>query len=105
VTDTLTHEAFSEQLGTKFDVQLEPDKSVGLELAEISQLKQSGRQEQFSIVFRGPNEIPLEQGTHQISHHKFGKLEIFIVPISQDERGYRYQAIFNRLRNSDPASA
>jgi len=97
VIDTLTHEAFSEHLGTQFEVQLGPDKSLELELAEISELKQSERQESFSIVFLGPNDIFLGQGTHQMKHDKFGEFEIFIVPISQDEHGYRYEAVFNRV--------
>ena len=104
MTDTLTHEALGEHLGTKFEVQLEPDKILELELTEISKLKKSERHEQFSIVFLGPNDILLEQGIHQMKHDTFGECELFIVPISQDDRGCRYEAVFNRLRGSNEAS-
>jgi len=99
VAETLTHEAFTKHLGAKFEAKLEPEKSVELELTEVSELKQSARQEQFSIVFLGPNDIFLGQGMRQLKHEEFGEFEIFIVPISQEENGYRYQAVFNRVRS------
>jgi len=98
VAETLTHEAFRKHLGAKFEVELEPEKSIALDLIEVSELKQFGRQEDFSIVFLGPNETFLGQGTRQMKHEEFGEFEIFIVPISQGENGYRYEAVFNRLR-------
>jgi hypothetical protein len=34
-----------------------------------------------------------------VSHDQIGEFELFIVPIKQDDRGFYYEAIFNRLRN------
>lgn len=104
MTDTLTHEAFSKHAGEKFEVELEPEKSIELELVEISELKQSATQEQFTVVFLGPNEIFLGQGIRQMKHEELGELEIFIVPIAQEQNGYRYEAVFNRVRREAEAA-
>lgn len=94
----LTHEAFRQQAGTKFQVQVGEDSTVELDLVEISDIKLYPGQEQFAVVFRGPLSAFLGQGVRPFSHDEMGQFEIFIVPIRQDERGFYYEAIFNRLR-------
>jgi uncharacterized protein DUF6916 len=94
----LTHEAFSEQLNTKFQIQLDENTSLELELIEVSELKLYPQQEEFTIVFRGPANAFLSQGTGDFRHERMGKFELFIVPVRQDEQGFYYEAVFNRLR-------
>lgn len=53
------------------------------------------RSEPFSLVFRGPQELPLDQATYQLQHDRLGELHLFLVPIDQDEEGFYYEAIFN----------
>jgi hypothetical protein len=96
--DFLTHEAFLENLNTKFHVSAEDNSQLDLELAEVSALKLVKNQEQFAIVFRGPLDRFIEQGTRSFDHEKLGQFELFIVPIRQDGEGYYYEAIFNRFR-------
>jgi len=98
MSQTLTHETFVKHLGHKFQVQVERDNAIDLELTQVSELEQSPRHEQFTIVFRGPNEAFLGQGTQQIVNEEMGHFDIFLVPISQDDQGYYYEAVFNRLR-------
>ena len=69
-----------------------------LELIEISELKLHPQQEEFALEFRGPLNMFLGQGVHNFSHDQMGQFELFIVPIKQDEQGFYYEAIFNRLR-------
>jgi uncharacterized protein DUF6916 len=96
--DSFSHEAFSQNLNTKFDVPVGEDQNIELELAEISELKNYKHgQEEFSLVFRGPNDAFLGQGTRLLKHDQLGALELFIVPIRQDQKGYYYEAVFNRL--------
>ena len=73
MAETLTHEAFRKHLGAKFEVEFEPEKSITLELIEVSELKQLGRQEEFSIAFLGPNETFLGQGTKPIACRAAGR--------------------------------
>lgn len=95
----LTHEAFRQQAGTKFQVKVGEDNAVELDLVEISEIKLHPGQEQFEIVFRGPLNAFLGQGVRPFMHDDLGQFEMFIVPIRQDEQGFYYEAIFNRLRD------
>ena len=96
---SLTHEAFTQQAGTKFKVQVDENTEVELELAEVSELKLYPRQEEFTIVFRGPSNAFLDQGVRLFTHDQIGEFELFIVPIRQDEQGFYYEAVFNRIRD------
>ena len=96
--DGLTHEAFRQQAGTKFQVQVGADGTVELDLVEVSDIKLYPGQEQFGVVFRGPLNVFLDQGVRPFAHDEMGQFEIFLVPIRQDEQGFYYEAIFNRLR-------
>lgn len=100
----LTHETLTNFLNTEFQVDRGGEK-IQLFLIEISKLKKNERQEQFSIVFRGPLEPPLSQGIHQFQHAKIGSFELFVVPINRDEEGYQYEAVFNRLAGAEQLTA
>ncbi len=95
--DSLTYEAFAQSLNTNFRVQLDAVSRVDLLLVQVSELKQSSRQEEFAIIFLGPNDTFLGQGTRQFAHDRMGQFDLFIVPIRQDNRGYYYEAVFNRF--------
>jgi len=92
--DSLTHDVFSQHLNSRFHVEQTP---VDLELVEVSELKKYPLQEEFVIVFRGPSNAFLDQGTRSLSHELMGQFVIFMVPIRQDEHGFYYEAVFNRL--------
>ena len=95
--DSLTYEAFAQSLKTKFQVQLEGVSRVDLQLVEVSEVKRSSRQEEFAIIFLGPDDTFLGQGTRRFGHEHMGQFDLFIVPIRQDNRGYYYEAVFNRF--------
>ena len=96
---SLTHEEFTRAANTKFQVEFDENTHVDLELITVSDVRLYPQQEEFAIEFRGPLEIFLAQGPHNFSHEQMGRFELFIVPIRQDEQGFYYEAIFNRLRN------
>ena len=99
--EQITHDAFAQQLNTPFRVQSNHDRSLTVELIEATGLHTSDRCEAFSIVFRGPADPFLPQGTYRFDHDEIGAFELFIVPIRQDERGLYYEACFNRLRQGE----
>ena len=94
-----TEENFSRHLNTKFQLRLETPEPVALELAEVNVYKdESGAQEgweRFTAVFHGPAEAFLPQHMYQLRHEAMGDLTLFLVPIGRDERGFRYEAVFN----------
>jgi hypothetical protein len=95
---SLTYEEFTQHANTKFQVQLDENTAVELELTEISELKTHPQQEEFGVVFRGPLNIFLGQGVRAVKHDQMGQFELFIVPIRQDQQGFYYEAVFNRIR-------
>ena len=95
---SLTHETFTQHANTIFYVPIDETTRVELELTEISELKLYPQQEEFVIVFRGPLNAFLGQGVRSFTHDQMGQFEVFIVPIRQDEQGFYYEAVFNRLR-------
>ena len=75
------------------------DKRVELQIVECNPLNPRGRpqdqREPFSLVLRGPKNPVLPQRMYPIDFGAMGAFDIFIVPIGPDERGMRYEAIFN----------
>ena len=102
MTVALTHEAFANCLNTTFLIRLDDSTTIEALLIDVSEHLLSPKQERFAIVFRGPNEVPLGQGTRRFEHEQMGEFDLFLVPISRDEQGIRYEACFNRLVESKP---
>lgn len=96
---SLTHEEFTKHANTRFQVQGDENAPVELELTAVSEIKLYPQQEEFSVQFRGPLNMFLGQGARDFTHEQMGQFELFIVPIRQDEQGFYYEAIFNRLRD------
>jgi Domain of unknown function (DUF6916) len=96
----LTKEMFSESMNTKFRLGPEPSRSIELELIALTEGVSNPGHEQFSLIFRGPLDYFLGQGTYQIEHDKMGEIGLFLVPVSQEQDGFRYEAVFNRARGN-----
>jgi hypothetical protein len=95
--ENLTKEVLSEHMNTKFRVHAESFDPIELELIELNVGVSTPRQEQFSIVFSGPQNPFLYQGIHHMEHDKLGEFDLFIVPIAREQDGFLYEAVFNRL--------
>ena len=95
---SLTHEEFSKNANSKFQVQIDENTPVELELTEISELKLHPQQEEFTITLRGPLDSFLGQGARNFTHDRMGQFELFIVPVRKDAQGFYYDAVFNRIR-------
>jgi hypothetical protein len=95
--ENLKLNSFSEVLNTKFRAHISDDKNVELELVEAKEIGSNQRQERFTLLFRGPLDVPLEQRTYKIEHDRVGSFDLFIVPVGINESGRDYEAVFNRL--------
>jgi len=94
----LTEEEFSKHVGTHFYAKL-GEREVDLVLAEVnghrSQSTEEKKMERFSLFFDGPADSFLPQQSFEMRHETMGELYIFLVPISGDDKGFRYEAVFN----------
>ena len=93
----LDHGEFQNQLNSRFSLQLSDSESVELLLTEVSELSTSPRQEMFAIVFRGPANSIMPQRIYHLANDTIGELDLFLVPIKQDDEGVYYEAVFNRM--------
>ena len=98
----LTEKEFSQHVNTKFQVKLDGQPPVELELTEVKgylpqETEQSGM-ERFSIFFQGPA-LMLPQGVYHLEHEQMGELDIFLVVIAGDQKGFRYEAVFNYFKD------
>lgn len=55
------------------------------------------RAQGFRLLFCGPHQPALPQGTYELGHEAlaFAETAVFLVPIKEDENGRYYEAIFN----------
>jgi hypothetical protein len=99
--DKLTHDVFSEHVGSTFRIRLEDGGAVDMDLIEATRLgsqSNSGStadRDPFSIVFRAPKETELSQKIYDVDHGGIGSFALFLVPIGADESGTLYEAVFN----------
>ena len=93
----LSRDEFAAHEGTKFTIFFGEENPVEAELAEVSQLRQNQIQESFSLVFLAPPDAPLMTGVTKLEHEQLGTLELAISPFKQDEKGTKFEAVFNRL--------
>ena len=96
----LTEKDFSPHLNSKFYVQF-TDGSLELVLAEVEPYPagptdQSGM-DRFSLFFDGKG-VCLPQNLYHLKHDQLGELDIFLVPVSGNQSGYRYEAVFNSFK-------
>jgi hypothetical protein len=95
--EKITKEMFAENLKTKFRIRTETPDPVELELAELTEGVSSPRNEQFSLIFHGPQSPFLPQDIYQVENEKIGEFELFLVPVGTAPNGFQYEAVFNRF--------
>jgi hypothetical protein len=94
----LKHATFAAHVNSTFKVVNNNAVVTELQLVEVSEFKESPRNESFSILFRGPAGSPLPQGRYEFDHNAIGSFPLFIVPVAKDDQGLVYEAVFNRIR-------
>ncbi len=93
----VTRAEFYDCLNSVFRVISPTVDQMKLDLIKVSECASSPGQETFSILFQGPLAPRLQQGICSLEHDQLGQQDIFIVPVSQNQQGICYEAVFNRL--------
>ncbi len=94
MTDRIKKEEFQSAVNSEFRVEGE---GVALSLLQIREGRSTERIEQFSLMFRGPLEPMLKQGTRHVSHPALGEMDLFLVPVGATPEGVEYEAAFTRF--------
>ncbi len=98
--EKLMRSSFTGHLGEVFKIRKGPLETVDVKLIEVSGIAYASTlsaEESFSVVFRGPHDLPLEQDTYMVEHKAIGASPLLIVPVYYDGDGLHYEAVFNRL--------
>jgi hypothetical protein len=67
-----------------------------LVLAQVTEPVEHGNFVSWSLLFRGPLDRPLEQGTHTLSHDELGEQALFLVPLGPADDAFEYEAVFSQ---------
>jgi hypothetical protein len=107
---SLTQAAFAAHRGDVFHIHPEASPRLDVVLLAVTDRSRhatarAGRArprtdmggECFAMVFRGPHNRPLAQGTYRFVHDHMGSFSLFIVPGATGAHGIHYEALFNRL--------
>src|SRR4051794_27277448 len=101
----LTIDDFSPHVNTNFKPSLEGQSEINLELIRVEDLNKTDEERQqfnrFGLEFQGPP-FYLPQSTYNLTHDVMGQLQIFLVPLGKNDRGFVYQAVFNTFRQPLP---
>jgi hypothetical protein len=96
----MTEEEFRKHLNTRF--RIAGDAPIELELTEVkgylSAPHEQAGMERFSAFFESPENVILPQQVYPLEHDSMGRLDLFLVPIAKDEKGVRYEAVFNYFK-------
>ena len=98
LSERLSKAAFSEHVNTKFRIlDKETPTVIEAQLVEVEERRSSEKIQQFTLLFKGPNEPLLPQKIYSIEHGSMGDFDLFIVPVAADETSVSYEAVFSRL--------
>lgn len=97
MSENLTKALFAESVKTRFRVYPEQSDAVEVELIELVEGVSTPRQEQFSLLFQGPQTHFLPQMTYRVEHDRLGEFALFLVPVGRTPDGFQYEAVFNRF--------
>lgn len=93
---------FDGREGEVFQLHNVSDLPISLTLTEVGspdqrilqQARELGVREPFNLLFCGPLESFLEQHMYVLQHDEISSVEVFLVPVKQDDEGYYYEAVF-----------
>lgn len=102
-------ETFQPCVNNQFTIHRQDLPSVDVELTSAKECPSKNtlasglpRFETFSLIFRGPKDLYIEQNTYEFEHKELGFFSLFITPVvGADQKGNYYQALFNRIVESD----
>ncbi len=99
---TITKSIFEGREEEVFTLQGDGDLTVELVLTKVDspnerilqQARDQGVREPFSLLFHGPKQTFINQHMYTLQHNDMGLIEVFLVPVNQDEKGFYYEAVF-----------
>ena len=96
MTELFNYDVLAEQVNTKFKL-MQTDAPPELELVDVTEPTVTASQTFFSLFFLGKGDFLLPQGTYLMRHEQLGEIMFFLVPVSRETDGIKYEAVINLL--------
>lgn len=100
---TLKRSTFEPHVNGTFVLHVEALRPTEVKLASVRDLPGAAGaalqdpEGQFSLLFRGPRQPAIDQGTYRLEHPAVGSFVLFLVPVGESADARHYEAIFNRI--------
>ncbi len=91
-----TREDFLKHLNTNFRLFFDGEQTAEVELTEVSEMTERSGYAAYSLVFIAPKNVPPMQKSYQMEHDTLGKMELFLAPFEENEKGFAFEALFNQ---------
>jgi hypothetical protein len=95
----LTREVFLALLKDPFSLLLD-NRAAEVVLVRVEDDGVRADSEQFTLLFEGPSDLLLLDGTYRIAHRTAGTTDVFLQPAGGDARHRYYKAQFNLLKEN-----
>ena len=99
--ETFTLETFRRHVGEDFYVAAGQQTNLTVRLTSAADLSDKAVQDNrrtgrtpFSLLFHGPADTFIPQGTYTVRHQAMGEFPLFLVPLGPQDGHMRYEAIF-----------
>jgi hypothetical protein len=93
---SVTHEDFAPLVNQRF--RIEGERGAELELVSVDVRARSAssvqKRQAFALLFRGPKTRLLSQRIYALGNESVERLEIFLVPVGEEEDAFLYEAVF-----------
>lgn len=92
----LTATDFRRHVVDGFRIHYGGERPLPVRLSEVADFPRQPANQRvpFSLLFHGPADGWLRQGTYTFEHDAMGRMDIFLVPLGSDAEGMRYEVIF-----------
>jgi hypothetical protein len=96
--ETFTRDTFRPHVGQPFRVIVDDMHEMRTTLADVStwgdESAQGHSRAPFTLVFSAPPRTVIPQAIYRIESEVMEPFELFLVPVSTDDEGTRYEAVF-----------
>jgi hypothetical protein len=98
MADEFTVERFLPHVGEVFHIDVGDGRELPILLSEITRLASDGdrrrTRQPFSLIFHAPRNVWLDQQVYRLLNPGMEPFECFLVPITPDQNGMRFEAIY-----------
>ena len=93
--ESLQHSTFAPLLGNVFTVKTGVGAELRLhEVKLLGHKRTEAMRDPFSLTFRGPSGLRMEQGIHRVESEALGAMDIFITQVGSGPQGADFEAVF-----------